>query len=104
MMPVAYLGKEWAGEGVDRAARRAAGVPEDRAAAVVTKPELARRMFARALASGVPFTWACGDEVYGRCPGLRAWLEEHGVRYCLEVPRDQPFTLGSGLQRTAREL
>lgn len=53
-----YLPRQWA---IDAARRAAAGVPA--AMSFATKPQLARRMIARALASGVPCTWLTGDAV-----------------------------------------
>ena len=47
-----YLPKEWAG---DPARCAAAGIPKE--VGFATKPELARRMIARAIAAGVPFAW-----------------------------------------------
>src|SRR5919106_6287470 len=47
-----YLPKEWA---EDTARRREAGVPEE--VTFATKPQLARRMLARALDADVPFGW-----------------------------------------------
>jgi SRSO17 transposase len=52
------LPRQWA---IDAARRAAAGVPA--AMRFATKPPLARRMMARALASGVPCTWLTGDAV-----------------------------------------
>jgi SRSO17 transposase len=53
-----YLPQAWA----DDAERRAAAcIPEE--VAFATKPQLASRMIARAIAAGVPFTWVLGDEV-----------------------------------------
>ncbi|MFE2037642.1 transposase [Streptomyces scopuliridis] len=51
-------------------------IPPERAAAVATKPELARRMLERALGAGVPFGYLLADEAYGQCRAPRAWLEE----------------------------
>ena len=42
----------------------------------VVDPHLARQMLHRALES-VPTAWVVGDEVYGRNPGLRTYLEQH---------------------------
>jgi len=65
-----YLPKEWA---EDPARRQAAGISQE--VAFATKPELARRMIARAIAAGVPFAWVLGDEVYGSDRRLRLDLE-----------------------------
>ena len=55
-----YLPKEWS-EDPDRL--EAAYVPPD--AGFATKPKLATRMIARAIATSVPFKWVAGDTVYG---------------------------------------
>ncbi|MFI7236904.1 hypothetical protein [Streptomyces cyaneofuscatus] len=47
-------------------------MPEDGARTMVTKPELARRMVKRALATGEPFTYPPADELYGGSRALRA--------------------------------
>jgi len=77
-----YLPVSWTS---DRARCREAGVPD--AVGFHTKPQLARRMLARALDAGVPAAWVTGDEVYGNDPGLRAWLERRGMAYVLAVKR-----------------
>ena len=45
-------------------------------------------MFHRAVAAGMPFGYVAGDEVYGRCPTLRAAIEQAGYGYVLEVGCD----------------
>jgi SRSO17 transposase len=100
-----HLGKGWAGTTAERQARCAEqGVPSERAAQVATKPELARRMLERALKAGVPFSYFLGDEAYGQCRALRAWLEEHWVRYVLAIPKSEVLPLPDGRTRQAREL
>lgn len=79
-----YLPEEWA---ADRERRRAAAVPEE--AEFATKPELARRMIARALKAGAPCSWVAADEVYGNNSKLRQWLEERRLGYVLAVASDQ---------------
>ena len=81
-----YLPKEWAD---DMGRRREAGVPDETTFA--TKPQLARRMLARALDAGVPFAWVTGDEVYGGDRRLRLWLEEHEVPHVLAIKRTEPL-------------
>jgi len=81
-----YLPGEWA---ADAARRREAGVPEG--VAFATKPQLARRMLARALDAGVPFGWVTGDAVYGGDRRLRLWLEERDVPHVLAVKRTEPL-------------
>jgi SRSO17 transposase len=79
-----YLPEEWAAD-VER--RRAAAVPEETEFA--TKPELARRMIARALKAGAPCNWVAADEVYGNNSKLRQWLEERRLGYVLAIASDQ---------------
>jgi SRSO17 transposase len=74
-----YLPEEWA---ADTARRAGAGIPDD--ATFATKPELARRMLARAFTAGVPAAWVVGDTVYGS-DELRRWFEGQGRRYALAV-------------------
>jgi SRSO17 transposase len=93
-----YLPRSWT-EDPDRL--RAAGVPDQ--VGFATKPELARRMLARALDAGVPAGWVTGDEVYGNSPGLRAELVARGVGYVLAVARDRRVRFG-GTSHRADEL
>jgi SRSO17 transposase len=75
-----YLPKEWA---EDEERRAAAKIPP--AVSFATKPQLALRMIARAIAAGVPFSWALGDEVYGSDRRLRLFLEAHERPFVLAV-------------------
>jgi SRSO17 transposase len=75
-----YLPRQWA---PDAARRAASGVPA--AMSVATKPQLARRMIARALAGSVPCTWLTGDAVYGNDWRMRAWLEDRNLNDVLGV-------------------
>ncbi len=50
-----------------------------------TKPQLAQLMLERALASGVPFGWVAGAEVYGNDRDLRRWLEREGIPQVLAI-------------------
>jgi SRSO17 transposase len=77
-----------------------AGVPAERAGVVVTKGELAVRMFHRAVAAGMPFGYVAGDEVYGRCAALRGAIEQAGYGYVLEVGSD--FRVGRSSDETIR--
>lgn len=61
-----------------------------------TKPELGRRILADLHAEGCLPPWVTGDEVYGRDPNLRAWLEEHDTGYVLAIPRSMRITLTPG--------
>src|SRR5215213_8117397 len=75
-----YLPKEWA---EDPARRKAAGIPHE--VGFATKPELARRMIARAIAVDVPFAWVLGDEVYGSDRRLRIDLEQQERPFVLAI-------------------
>jgi len=81
-----YLPREWAD---DAERRQEAGVPE--AVRFATKPELARRMLARALAAGVPAAWVTGDSIYGGDRRLRVWLEQQEQPFVLAVTRAEPL-------------
>jgi SRSO17 transposase len=75
-----YLPEEWTS---DRVRCREAGIPDE--VGFATKGELAKRMLARAYASGVPAEWVVGDTVYGY-DELRIWLDEQQKNYVLAVP------------------
>jgi SRSO17 transposase len=94
-----YLPRSWTD---DPARCRAAGIPDD--AGFATKPQLARRMIARAIAAKVLFGWAAADEVYGDNGPLRTWLEKNQVRYVLAVSRDHRIPVGAGRAARADEL
>ena len=61
---------------------------------LATKPQLARRMLARARDAGVPMAWVTGDTVYGRSRALRGWLEDEGLHHVLAVPRNEELEAG----------
>jgi SRSO17 transposase len=75
-----YLPEDWTD---DRPRCRAAGIPDD--VAFATKPELARRLLARARAAGVPAAWVTADSVYGDDRRLRMGLEAQEQAYVLAV-------------------
>jgi SRSO17 transposase len=80
-----YLPKSW----TDDAARLAAArVPEG--TGFTTKPTLAVRMIARALAAGVPFRWVAADSVYG-VGEVEMTLRRAGVGYGLGVTAKHQF-------------
>jgi SRSO17 transposase len=56
-----------------------------------TKPQLAQRMLARALAAGVPAAWVTGDSSSGGDRRLRVWLEQHEHPFVLAVTSDEPW-------------
>jgi SRSO17 transposase len=74
-----YLPKEWTDD-PDRL--EAAYVPPD--AGFATKPKLATRMIARAIATSVPFKWVAGDTVYG-VGDIEQQLRRAGKGYVLGV-------------------
>ena len=63
-----------------------AGIPED--VTFATKPQLARRMIARACTPRVPFGWVAGDEVYGDNGPLRTGWKPRHIAYVLAVACD----------------
>ncbi|WP_406445474.1 IS701 family transposase [Streptomyces sp. NBC_00631] len=79
-----YLPKSWTN---DRERCRAAKIPDERVFA--TKPELARAMVLRALASPLPIAWVTADAAYGQEWRFRRMLEETAVGYVLAVPKSQ---------------
>jgi SRSO17 transposase len=79
----------------DASTRRRMGLPRDLAFA--TKGELAVQILREAYADGMQTDFACGDEVYGSCPALRRYLEEHGQGYVLRVPKTFTLTPGAGI-------
>jgi SRSO17 transposase len=82
-----YLPRSWT-EHPNRCA--AAGVPDG--VRFATKITLARRMLARALAAGVPATWATADEFYGGDRHLRHDLQTRRVGYVLAVAKSHRVT------------
>ncbi|MGI5291290.1 hypothetical protein ACQEVF_49395 [Nonomuraea polychroma] len=48
--------------------------------------------------------FVAGDEVYGACPTLRAFLEEHRQAYVLGVRATFTHTLGSGTCLTCEQV
>ena len=79
-----YLPQVWAD---DWERRQEAGVPKD--TVFRTKGQLAQLMLGRVLASGVPFAWFTGDEVYGSDRKLRLWLERQEVPHVLAIKSNE---------------
>jgi SRSO17 transposase len=90
-----YLPASWT---QDRPRCREAGIGDQ--VGFHTKPQLARRMLARALEAEVPVAWVTADEVYGGDGRLRRWLEERDAAHVLAVNCNQ--SLVSGLFRFER--
>jgi SRSO17 transposase len=80
-----YLPKEWTDE-PDR--MKAAHVPDD--VEFATKPQIAGRMIARALAAKVPFTFVAADSVYGT-GDIETTLRKAGKGYVLGVAANHVF-------------
>ncbi len=75
-----YLPEKWTD---DRERCREAGIPDD--VAFATKTELAQVMVRRFHEAHPQLGWVAGDEVYGRSPELRTWIENHEIGYVLAV-------------------
>ena len=80
-----YLPKEWTDD-PDRL--EATYVPAD--VGFATKPKLATRMIARAIAASVPFKWVAGDTVYG-VGDIEQQLRRAGKGYVLGVSSAHVF-------------
>ena len=84
-----YLPKAWTR---DPARLQAVGLAPD--TPLATKPELARRMLARALDAGLPTAWVTGDSVYGHSADLRQELEARDQSYVLAVAGNEHVWVG----------
>jgi SRSO17 transposase len=80
-----YLPKEWTD---NRKRLKAAHVPED--VGFATKPQIARRIIARAVATGVPFSFVAADSVYG-VGDIEMTLRKAGKGYVLGVAANHAF-------------
>jgi SRSO17 transposase len=65
-----------------------------------TKGQLATGIMDGAYADGLSFDFACGDEVYGSCTGLREYLEGRGQAYVLRVASNFVLALTAGTAMT----
>lgn len=89
-----YLPAAWC---TDAGRCRTQHIPRARAKAVVTKPELGRRMVERCRRAKVPFGWVAADSAYGQDRKLRAALERRRIPYVMAVPVDETVsTHGTG--------
>jgi len=68
-----------------------------------TKGQLAIDILTGAYADGVSFDVVCGDEVYGSCTELRAFLEDRGQAYVLRVASSFPVTLATRMKMTCKD-
>ena len=80
-----YLPKEWTD---DPKRLKAAHVPED--AGFATKPQIARRMIARAISAKAPFSFVAADSVYGT-GDIETMLRKAGKGYVLGVASNHVF-------------
>jgi len=78
------------------------GLPLD--LAFRTKGQLAIDVLAGAYADGVRFDAVCGDEVYGGCTELRAFLEQRGQAYVLRVASSFMITLATGIKMSCADV
>jgi SRSO17 transposase len=68
-----------------------------------TKGELAIDILSDAYAEGTVTDFVCGDEVYGSCPQLRSFLEDHQQGYVLRVRTNFTLTLPDGTTLTCAQ-
>jgi SRSO17 transposase len=68
-----------------------------------TKGQLAIDICTDAFGDGLRFDFICGDEVYGSCTQLRAFLEARGQAYVLRVASNFTLTLAAGTKLTCAE-
>ncbi len=85
----------------DPAKSRAMGLPPG--LVFRTKGQLAIDLFTEAFADDVRLDFVCGDEVYGSCTQLRAFLEAHGQSYVLRVPSNFHLTLATGVRLPCKQ-
>ncbi|WP_322761148.1 IS701 family transposase, partial [Frankia sp. Cr2] len=86
-----YLPEKWTD---DRERCRDAGIPDD--VAFATKTELALVMVRRFHEAHPQLGWVAGDEVYGRSPELRTWLEDQEIGYVLAVATNTEVSTAHG--------
>ena len=85
-----YLPRAWTD---DPARLQKAGIPAN--VDFATKPELARQMIAAAL-EHTPDAWVAADEVYGRNPDLRTFLEESRIGYVMAIAATDRLSIPRG--------
>ena len=91
-----YVPKTWT-EDHERCAR--AGIGPD--VEFATKPQLARKMLERLLATHgrQVLPWFTADEAYGDNPGLRDWLDAQDINYVMAISCDARFPTPTGPRR-----
>jgi SRSO17 transposase len=72
--------------------------------AFATKGELAIDLLRDAFCDGVRLDFVAGDEVYGACTKLRAFLHEHSQAYVLRIRATFTLTLGGGTCLTCEQV
>ncbi|MEV6868423.1 transposase [Streptosporangium subroseum] len=72
--------------------------------AFATKGELAIDLLKDAYTDGVRLDFVAGDEVYGACTKLRAFLQEQNQAYVLRVRATFTLTLGGGTCLTGEQV
>ena len=100
-----YLPKEWTD---NRKRLKAVHVPED--VDFATKPQIARKMIARAIKAKVPFAFVAADSVYGT-GAIETMLRKAGKGYVLGVAANHVFyswsqklTIGGTAAEIAQDL
>ena len=77
------------------------GLPDD--LVFRTKGQLAIGLLTEAFADGIALDFVCGDEVYGSCTQLRAFLQARGQGYVLRVPSNFHLTLATGVRLSCQQ-
>lgn len=100
-----HAGQHWPGPGEEHRRRRCeeAGVPEERARGghqAGAGPAHGRTCPRRRRV----LRYFLADELYGGSRSLRAWLEEHQVRYVMAIPKNEVLPLSDGRTQEARQL
>jgi SRSO17 transposase len=85
----------------DPAASRAMGLPPG--LVFRTKGQLAIELCTEVFADGIGVDFVCGDEVYGSCTQLRAFLEARGQSYVLRVASNFHLTVARGVKLTCKQ-
>jgi SRSO17 transposase len=68
-----------------------------------TKGQLAIDLLTETFADGIALDFVCGDEVYGSCTELRAYLEGRGQGYVLRVPSNFHLTVARGVKLSCQQ-
>jgi SRSO17 transposase len=91
-----YLPKAWTEDH-----QRCAGAGIDPDVEFATKPQLARKMLERLLATHgrQVLPWFTADEAYGDNPGLRDWLDAQDINYVMAISCDARFPTPTGPRR-----